>query len=53
MDWSEELYMIQHDMDKEQYDQYNKARWSSVNLVVKLMLILGSALLIGYCASVL
>lgn len=51
MNWNEELYIIQHELDKDQYDQYNKARWSSVNSVVKLVLILGCALLIGFCAS--
>lgn len=53
MNWDDELYMIQHELDKEQYNQYNKARWSSVNSVVKLVLIMGCALFIGYCTSVL
>lgn len=51
MNWNEELYMIQYELGKDQYNQYNKARWSNVNSVVKLVLILGCVLFIGFCAS--
>ncbi len=51
MNWNEELYMIQQELDKGQYDQYDKARWSGVSSVVKLVLILGCVLFIGFCAS--
>lgn len=52
MDWGEELYMIQHDMDKEQFEQYSKNRWSFVNSIVRVMVFVGFALLLNYCTGI-
>lgn len=51
MDWAEEFYIIQHDMDKEQFEQYSKNRWSFARSFVRLVIFVGFTLLLGYCVG--